>query len=82
MDVICVNEYYTLLIDELFNKHLETFYKNDLDTHKYTNVIAFENKISKFKERKHLSSCQNVHVLHQCSQVKWQRCSTRSRLRW
>lgn len=48
-DVMCANEYYTLLIDEVFNKHLETFYKNDLDTHKYKNVTAFENKISKFK---------------------------------
>lgn len=51
-DVMCANEYYTLLIDEVFNKHLETFYKNDLDTkckYKYKNVTAFENKISKFK---------------------------------
>ncbi len=36
-----------------------TNYKNDLDIYKYTNVIAFEKKISQCKERKHL--CISVH---------------------
>ncbi len=53
-DVMCENGYYTLLTDELINK-------NDLDIYKYTNLIAFEKKISQCKERKHLSICISVH---------------------